>query len=285
MFTKSTVFVIGAGASYECGFPLGGELVKRIAATLDARTPHEDQLLPFIFEMYGTDDRTAIERAAEHLRSVLKSSPSTDDALNWLSDDRAAVELGKIAIVSEILIAERESELFHSKQPDVLSKFDATWLHGFFSLAKRDLKREDVARLFSATTIINFNYDRSVEQYLFQALQQRGPFSEDQARELTNSLDIIRPYGYLGSLWGDAPMPFGGAKGADLKAIAKNILTFTEQRSADVSRQMTDAISNARVRGISRFRISSTKCRCAHGERRIHRSGSLWNDSWHQSSD
>jgi len=132
MFTKPTVFVIGAGASYECGFPLGGELVTRIAKALDVRTPNEDQLLPFIFDMYGIENRSAVETAAEHLRAVLKSSPSTDDALNWLSDDPAAIELGKIAIASEILIAETKGELSGADRPDVFAKFDSTWVHAFF---------------------------------------------------------------------------------------------------------------------------------------------------------
>jgi len=116
-----------------------------------------------------------------------------------------------------------------------------------FSLAKRDLKRENVERIFAATTIINFNYDRSLEHYLFSAFQQRGPFTADQARTLVGSLKIIRPYGSLGNLWGDDAIPFGDTERADVRAIAKNILTFTEQRSAAVSKQMADAISNARV--------------------------------------
>jgi hypothetical protein len=247
MFTKPTVFVIGAGASYECGFPLGGELVTRIAKALDVRTPNEDQLLPFIFDMYGIENRSAVETAAEHLRAVLKSSLSTDDALNWLSDDPAAIELGKIAIASEILIAETKGELSGADRPDVFAKFDSTWVHAFFSLAKRDLKRENVERIFAATTIINFNYDRSLEHYLFSAFQQRGPFTADQARKLVGSLKIIRPYGSLGNLWGNDAIPFGDTERADVRAIAKNILTFTEQRSAAVSKQMADAISNARV--------------------------------------
>ena len=56
MFAKPTVFVLGAGASYECGFPLGSELVSRIATTLDVNTASTERLLPFLFEKYGTEN-------------------------------------------------------------------------------------------------------------------------------------------------------------------------------------------------------------------------------------
>ncbi|WP_426524155.1 hypothetical protein [Bradyrhizobium sp. McL0615] len=272
MFAKPTVFVLGAGASYECGFPLGSELVSRIATTLDVNTASTERLLPFLFEKYGTENRDAMERAADHLRAVLKSSPSTDDALNWLSDDPVAIELGKIAIAAEILIAERTSDLANVS---ALEKFDSTWAHAFFSLAKRDLKRENVEHIFATTTVINFNYDRSLEHYLATAFVQRGPFAPDQARKLVESLNVIRPYGSLGNLWGNNSVPFGGTEDLDLKGIAKNILTFTEQRSADVSERMMQAISNARVViflgfGFHRQNVSALTVESASPDREVY---------------
>ena len=247
MFSKQTVFVIGAGASYECGLPLGIELVQRIAKSLDPATPHGEKLLPFLFDQFGSTERSDFERAAEDLRAALKSSPSTDDALNWLSSDPFAVKLGKTAIVKEILLAERNSVLYNSKSPAEFAKLDDTWLHHFFSMAKRDSRREDVGKIFKNTKIINFNYDRTIEQYLFLAFQQRGPLAAAEAASVVKSLDIIRPYGYLGSPWESKDLPYGRVEETNPLKMSDNILTLAEQRSEEVDHQIKQAISDAKV--------------------------------------
>lgn len=96
--------------------------------------------------------------------------------------------------------------------------------------------RDDVAEIFQNVTFINFNYDRTIEQYLYWGLQQLAGVSREAAARAVSNLKIIRPYGSIGPLDID-PAPhrlpdsvsFGGGRGFDLYSIAENIRTFTEQ--------------------------------------------------------
>ena len=248
MFKKPTVFVLGAGASFECGLPLGKTLATRIEASLDPATKSSDQLLPYLFDSgFISENRAEYEIAAEQLRKTLKSSPSTDDALNWLSGNPFAVKLGKVGIVSEIMFAERESALCRAPDnPAEFANYDSTWLYQFFSMAKRDAKRESLDDIFRHVTIINFNYDRCVEQYLYEAFQQRAAIDAADAEKVVKSLKIIRPYGFLGGLWGEPGLPYGADR-FDPVAAAERILTLTEQRANDLDQKMKDAILASRV--------------------------------------
>ncbi len=52
----------------------------------------------------------------------------------------------------------------------------------------RALTREQAELAFANLTLINFNYDRTVEQYLYWALQQYGRVPEDVAAKSVASL-------------------------------------------------------------------------------------------------
>jgi hypothetical protein len=247
MFTKPIVFVIGAGASYECGLPLGPQLVSRIARSLESSATRDEQLIPYLSDNCVSDRREQFQQAADDLKAVLKSTPSIDDALNWLSGNPLAVTLGKAGIVFEILRAERMSELMVADDPVRLAKHDATWLHHFFMMAKRDLRKENASRMFENTTIINFNYDRTIERYLSLALQQRGTFSSTEAEAIVSSIHVVRPYGSLGSLSPDNEICYGAIPGIHLLDVASRILTLTEQRTAAVDQEISAAILGAHV--------------------------------------
>ncbi|MEH2492833.1 hypothetical protein [Bradyrhizobium sp. AZCC 2230] len=150
----------------------------------------------------------------------------------------------QIGIARSILGAEHSSVLSLANDPTEFAKFDQTWLHQFFAMAKRNLKREDLLKTFQNVTIINFNYDRCVEQYLFHAFHQRGAVSRDDARTVVRSLRMIRPYGALGSLWGE--LAFGDYSTNPISA-ADRILTLTEQLAQDVDDAIKKAILDAHV--------------------------------------
>ena len=126
MFTKPTVFVIGAGASYVMRLPTWrrtSDCALRRPWMPECRT--RLSLLPFIFDRYGTENKSAVKTAARTPSSSSESPVLPPTTLsNWLSDDPAAIELGKIAIASEILIAETKGDLSSADQPNVLAKFD-----------------------------------------------------------------------------------------------------------------------------------------------------------------
>jgi hypothetical protein len=100
------------------------------------------------------------------------------------------------------------------------------------SLALAAHTRDDLLSVFDQVTLINFNYDRTVEQYLYWGLQRRAGVSAGDAKAALARLKIIRPYGSIGRLeWEDkAGIQFGGEEwDNDIFSISTNIRTFTEQ--------------------------------------------------------
>ena len=79
--------------------------------------------------------------------------------------------------------------------------------------------------------MISFNYDRTIRRFLPFALDSQFAIGNKDATELSRQLQIFHPYGSLGPLeleGKSGTIPFG-AKHADLRSVARNIRTFTEQ--------------------------------------------------------
>jgi hypothetical protein len=92
------------------------------------------------------------------------------------------------------------------------------------------------ASAFDGLSIINFNYDRCLEHYLYSALQPAFAIEPNRAASIVNGLTILHPYGTVGPLsWQEsdkAAVPFGIAAGrVQLLEIARYIRTFTEQQT------------------------------------------------------
>jgi hypothetical protein len=113
------------------------------------------------------------------------------------------------------------------------------------------LTREEIEQAFANLTVINFNYDRTVEQYLYWALQDYGQVSADVAGHAIARLDQIRPYGSIGKLpWQDnSATSYGAAPEAiDLFEMAKGIRTYTEQHEqTDTEENIDQALRAAHL--------------------------------------
>jgi hypothetical protein len=262
MFSKPTVFVVGAGASAECKLPTGAQLSDLIKAGVRFRfDPHgsgqmegDTVLLRALRLRFGKDQAT-INRyttSSNELAATMSTFPSVDEALHWWRSTPEIVDLGKAAIAHYVLQAERNSVLKYSRENGRVNVDAAndTWLAPFLSIAVSALSRDESNAIFQNVTLINFNYDRTVEHYLVLALQQRTGLSKEMAERSVAQLDIIRPYGSLGKLdWQGGQGPFGGSEhDNDLFKIAANIQTFTEQAAEpDVAKSIDDALSKAVV--------------------------------------
>jgi hypothetical protein len=138
--------------------------------------------------------------------------------------------------------------------------FDNTWLPHFLSMALSSLSIGEAERAFEKIAIINFNYDRVLEHYLYSALQIKYGLDREVSARVISGLQTIRPYGRVGALnWEIAPsgskdehvMPFGANPELDhelIFSLSKNILTDAEQRvSGEVRNKITRALDEARV--------------------------------------
>ena len=219
MFSLPTVFVIGAGANAEFGMPTGSALKEQIGKALKfVRDPHGllvgDRSL---YELIGNRFRVSPDIYYDggiELSELISRFDSIDEALHWFSARPEIVSLGKVSIVRNILAAERASNLFDSANPNLAPKrpYAEAWTPEFLKMAIGSFKREEAKAIFSQVTVINFNYDRTVEHFLFSELQTAFKLAPGEAKQAISNLKTIRPYRSVGPLpWqaGDDVVPFG----------------------------------------------------------------------------
>lgn len=260
MFNKPVVFVIGAGASSEYNFPLGSALKACIAKKIKFRfepyspDPKEGDydLLQHIRRHTGDQARSNdYTRAANDLASAIDSFISIDEALHFVRASPEAVEVGKIAIVNEILIAERKSSLAISSNTGrvTLDESNSGWLGRLFSMAIAGLEKTELASAFENVTFINFNYDRALEHYLYWALQLKTSASAEEAKKIVSGLNMIRPYGSLGPL--DWQEPKGTAYGyphhVDPFSLISGIRTYAEKAPFHDANNVASVLAQAKM--------------------------------------
>jgi hypothetical protein len=259
MFNKQIVLIIGAGASHDkYGLPLGGQLASSIAGDTNFHfgqyanrpTRGDADLFDSVIYRRFRSDKEKLDlytEAGHRLAAAIGSTVSVDDALYQLSDFPEAVQLGKICIMRSILKAERGSVLRtqDSGQPGADAGRDG-WIEQIFSMAITNFKLNEIKHAFKRITFINFNYDRCIEHYLFWSLQRLGLTSED-ASETIQNLDIIRPYGTLGSVVPGAPsfLNFGELPPSDPVGMIGRIRTFTESDALHDHAKLSSALVGA----------------------------------------
>ncbi len=261
MIRKPVVFVVGAGASSEVGLPTGAQLRMQLAKDVDIRFKHYSELAsgsPDVVDamrIVSGGNINPMREAGVRLSPVLKLQPSVDEALHFLSSDELAVRLGKLAVAHRILNAEGSSGVIGGEGRADLSAFDPppdNWLFQFASLALAGLRRGEIDTAFDNVAIINFNYDRSLEQFLYLSLQRHGAADEEAARSAVAKLRILRPYGSLGPLPWQAQDGIWFGQRTDRHQIivraANNIRTFTEGfTDTSLGEEISGALRNAHL--------------------------------------
>ena len=249
MIRTKTLFIIGAGASCELGFPSGPELLKRIATALDIRFPSGLQQTsgsPAIMNQYRLihrrDDPTGnindYLHAGWRMRDAAEFGRSIDNVIDQNDQDARIALAGKLAIALEILSAERRSKLYvgPDSYPETIntSAIQDTWLVPFSQILTTDVRRSSIERMLENIMIISFNYDRSIEQFIPAAIMQSYGLARIEAEAIAKELKIIHPYGWLGGLpWMGSetkPVSFGSESG-QLEELSQELLTFSEQQN------------------------------------------------------
>jgi len=179
MVNLETVFVLGAGASKDFDFPTGPELVKQICDMLQNRQGQEFDLF---YEIAGQQSPDMADKFCDIL---MKANPLSIDA--WLEHNPEYIDAGKLAIAIALLLCEQRSNL----------RPDSNWYQLLFQ--RLDSPFEDFDR--NKLSIITFNYDRSLEEYLFTTF--RYTHTEKSKKDCVDKLNQIRTlhvYGSLGRL-------------------------------------------------------------------------------------
>lgn len=257
MFNRRTLFVLGAGSSFELKIPVGLGLAKTIATKLDVRLGDNNRNIgvgdPHLLGPFR--DRFPQQfndylRAGWRLRDGLPTAASIDDFLDMHNHDALMQTIGKATIVKSIIEAERESDLWfdqdNSRNRLVLEKLEGSWFMRFIRVLGRGIPKSNAGQIFDNVSFVVFNYDRCVEFFLLQALQAMYSLPLNDAVSIVKDLSIIHPYGTIGELphlGNDSQVPFGGIENYDFDYIqlAQRIKTYTEQIAGS---EVTNGIRN-----------------------------------------
>ena len=219
MVEIKTVLVLGAGASWDFGFPTGSELVTRILNSLDNS---EKQSFKLFMEACQGEDYS---KAYEFHDVLQKAKPLSIDG--WLEHNPAYIGIGKVAIAIAMLLCERRASLRPQAKGD--------WYQLLFDRLNSPF--EDFHK--NRVSIVSFNYDRSFEHRLFETFRYtHTERSEEECKEKLSHLDIVHVYGCLGRLNWQVENPATPltrlAYGAELRAgyvitAAENIKIMPEK--------------------------------------------------------
>jgi hypothetical protein len=177
---KSTTLILGAGASIPFGYPSGFQLLRAAtsAAMVEALVRHDCPL-----------------EDAQRFRDALARSGqmSVDAFLEHRSD---LLHVGKLATALALIPSESDERLFNRDQPH--------WYDLLFAAMNAPWDEFRANRL----TVLTFNYDRSLEYYLSQALMNKFGRSADETMNAVGRMNIVHLHGCLGTL---EERPYDGA--------------------------------------------------------------------------
>jgi hypothetical protein len=211
MITVPTVFVLGAGASHPFGLPLGNELLLSI---LDRYNLDQGRAV-YLF------NTTAFMRPdIDQIFSTLRfSGLGSVDA--FLERRPAFMAIGKALMGIELL---------HGELHDALWQNENNWLkHLYQSMIGNSLQEFAENKVFFVT----FNYDRTVEHFLFVSLKNTFGRSD----EVVQRIPVVHLHGRLGHLpWQgqDATIAYGDNQ------IDKRKLEILTKQIKVVHEELTD---------------------------------------------
>ena len=175
MITKKTVLVVGAGGSVPFGFPTGLKLKSDIL---------EHPIRQALMNMckYPPDE------VSSFLEDLRKSGSLSVDA--FLEYRKEYLDIGKAAIALALIPKEIPgSKLYDQSEGQ-------TW----YDYLLNKMKSSFDAFRDNKLTILTFNYDRSLDFYLREALSSNYGKKIDEVEECLSKIPIIHLYGQLGTL-------------------------------------------------------------------------------------
>jgi hypothetical protein len=226
---EKTVLVLGAGASQEYGFPSGEGLIEDILTFLEMPNPehrHKGKILLALLlqrfhelayltklSLRGVPSLKDCFQIVEAFQtSLINSSPaSIDDFLDKASVDNKDYEvLGKILIFLSISKYENAAESFMaywnpplqvSNYKSRIKRHDGWYSYFWKKLYENSKSPDELGQILKRITIVSFNYDRSIEHFLFTRIKNLFNLSDEATANIINeNLLIHHVYGRLGLL-------------------------------------------------------------------------------------
>jgi hypothetical protein len=176
MITKPTVLILGAGASRPFDYPTGKELKNKICNNVEGWRE--------LFQYSGID-----LNQVNLFKTQLEKSPdqSVDSFLEYRHE---FLKIGKMAIARALIPFENESTLLDNKPSR------NNWYEHLFSKMICSFEEFDKNKL----SIVTFNYDRSIEHYLFMGMKNKYNKNYEECANKCKKIPIVHLHGQLGYL-------------------------------------------------------------------------------------
>jgi hypothetical protein len=151
MFRSRTLFVVGAGASFEAGLPLGEELKQKIAQRIDIQFEDFSGMRQKSGDLMITQalwdrcresgdnglDINPYLRAAWQIRDAMPRAISIDNYIDQHRGNERIKLCGKLGIAQSIIKAEKDSKIYFDHEHGQKlgpSNLVGTWYDSFFQL-------------------------------------------------------------------------------------------------------------------------------------------------------
>lgn len=230
MIKPKTTLVLGAGASLPYGFPSGAELISRIL----------DNLADKASELRISLARCDVNQEYIHRfrTQLLASDCKSIDSFIYKDKDRT--ELGKLCIAHMLMKAERDSiadseDKLLTARVELKNKSKEAKADHWYAILKQALEVDSPDKLKeNKLTVVTFNYDRSLEYYLFRALcADYGEIHEKEVIAALKAIEFIHVYGQLGTMpWAEDANVFEYGTltlhPPDLRRVSKRITVMNE---------------------------------------------------------
>ena len=180
MIKTKTLFILGAGASKPFGYPTGIELREMILRR---------SVLPEVVSALTPINEQSKEYENSALNFISEFSKSSVYSIDYFLEKRTEfTEIGKMSIAACLIGYENDQELRkHS---------NGNWYMYLYDRLKSSFEDFDKNNI----SFITFNYDRSLEQFFYNALKSTFNKSDQECAAKLKKIPIVHLYGYIGLL-------------------------------------------------------------------------------------
>jgi hypothetical protein len=241
--TKKTVLILGAGASMPYGFPSGDELKMHIISQLEN---YPTLVGPATQLEHLTREANIEDYHVKNFRDELAgASHVTID--RFLENRPEFGAIGKLAIAATLIPFERSSIISMFIPSKV--KDQKRIAEGWYKYFAQQLRLSSTYWGDGLLTIITYNYDRSLEYFLFRILTSTCKKSQQECWDIFQTIPIIHIYGELGAFNPiDDGLPYAPSLNIETaRAAAKNIRLMHEAKNEGLTNRSKTAVENAEV--------------------------------------